>query len=66
MIGGLPGIDATIDKFYKLGVSVNRRGRVEWVESNKAGNTVLSPANYPITIAADNKQKGLASKILGK
>ncbi len=65
LIGGLPGIDESLDFFELYGASLNRKSRIEWVETMKPGNTVVTPTHYPLPTGQDGKPKTLVQKVLG-
>jgi hypothetical protein len=66
MIGGLPGVDETLNIFDEYGPSLNRKSRLEFVDIMKPGNTNLLPSHYPLPPTMDGKPKTIIQRVLGQ
>lgn len=61
LVGGLPGIDESLAAFARNRVSRGRKGRLEFVEAVKAGNTSVPPTYYPMEGRGDSR--GLVERL---
>ncbi|OPY31160.1 MAG: hypothetical protein A4E28_00007 [Methanocella sp. PtaU1.Bin125] len=46
-MGGLPGTDACLVAHAQAGISLRRKGRIEFDDVMKAGNAGVNPTSYP-------------------